>query len=595
MEEDQKSFQELKTKWAQREGEQGPPPIPPKPTGFSVSSSNSSTATIPIVDIQHNNEEPLSCKSSLSPPKYDPFSESSEDDEDEEAQDDVDAEGLIQQVQKAHLQYTKLEESRSPKVQAQIIQDKNTRRPPPPPPPSRKYHSSVRAGPNQVPMPPPQVPFLHPIKPDASPPLLPPRPPMPQLPPRPSQSTLARAHTIASQPDGERNHPLQRANTTTTPKRAMSRSELFMTRSVYPDFSQASRNPPCLFEHDHRLFSTSHKGSLGALLATRKMVITGTHSLKTWDIHTGMPLTTLVESGAMVHVSGNGNANEMGDKVRAVVFAPTRTPQNEGQLWVARQESGLSIVDVFSGKVIGKRPEAHQAPIAFLLRYRNAEIWSIDESGLLNVWDPNLSQPRPQIVTAHATACTLNGTQLWMSTGRTLAAHAIAPPLEKTKPPIRIPNDLGNITRLITIPFHSGMIFASHDDGKISVWDGETLERLQVITVSLYGICTMACVGEYYVWAGYNTGMIYVYDTRPENWSVVKVWKAHTGAVTQLIVDESELLWDENRGKLQVLSSDSNGFVGLWDGLLTEHWKGNSLHRNRTLTLDRYTTLTTCF
>ncbi|KAI8385673.1 Endonuclease/exonuclease/phosphatase [Blakeslea trispora] len=173
-----------------------------------------------------------------------------------------------------------------------------------------------------------------------------------------------------------------------------------------------------------------------------------------------------------------------------------------------------------------------------------------------------------------------------MSSGRTLATHTI--PVAgsqhgtndtKSQTPLRIPNDLGNITKLITIPYHPSRIFASHDDGKISVWDTKTQERIQVITVSMYGICTMASVGEYHVWAGYNTGMIYVYDTRPENWAVLKMWKAHTGAVTQLAVDESSLILDEIKGRLQVVSSDSNGFVGIWDGLLTEHWKDAQLQK----------------
>lgn len=626
MEQEQKSFQELKSKWAQIEGEHLPPPIPPKPTLFSINSNNSSnnshsdtTIAIPITEQQEHKKDTSyiaessdHMKSSISPPKYDPFSESSEeyDDDDEEVVDhEVEEEdglddGLIQQVQKTHLQYTKLEESRSPSVHAQVIQDKNSKKPPPPPPPSRKYHSSVRTvSPNQSSLP-PQVPFQPSVnmipanKSDIAPPLLPPRPAIPQLPPRPSQSTLARAHTIASQqhhqqqplftaePEQEvttdpRNIGLKRANTAiTTTKRAMSRSELFMTTSVYPDFSQASRNPPFFIDQETKIFSTSHKGSLPALVATRKIIITGTHLLRTWDLHTGIPLTTMADTD--VSISGNENT----DKVRAIVFAPCRSPADEGQyVWVARQDSGLSVMDVFAGKVLSRRHDVHQAPISFMLRYRNSEIWSIDESGILNVWNLTASDHHPEnplltamphryIVTSHAIACTIYGTKLWMSTGRTLASHVISTSSGETPPPIRIPNDLGNITKLITIPYHPGRIFASHDDGKISVWDTETVERVQVITVSLYGICTMACVGEYHVWAGYNTGMIYVYDTRPEKWAVVKVWKAHNGAVTQLVVDESDILWDETKGRLQVLSSDSNGYIGVWDGLLTEHWKG---------------------
>jgi WD40 repeat protein len=136
---------------------------------------------------------------------------------------------------------------------------------------------------------------------------------------------------------------------------------------------------------------------------------------------------------------------------------------------------------------------------------------------------------------------------------------------------VRIPNDLGNITQLVTIPFHPGQVFASHDDGRVSVWDSATLEKVQVNAVSLYGICAMATVGDYYLWTGYNTGMIYVYDTRPEKWLVVKTWRAHQGAVVSLLMNDSSFVLNEKT--LPVISGDSHGNVAIWDGLLVENWQ----------------------
>ncbi|KAK4514109.1 acetolactate synthase, regulatory subunit [Mucor velutinosus] len=591
-----------------------------------------------------------------------------------------DGDNLIEQVHKAHLKYTKLEETRfigAPGVRnhdlpsaaennqqrgrasspASSVKSSTVKKPPPPPPPSKKYHSSARgtiapttaapatAAPiiQHPPAPPPVVASI-PMRPkqdmpppsDAtiiSPPVLPPRPPpggtsplMPQLPPRPSQSTLARAHTIASgshspqlknmspsstysdppssfsdyDEEDSRSNGLKRANTVSTNKRAMSRSELLMTSSIYPDFSKATRNAPSIILE--KPFSTGHKASLSALAASRNLIITGSGLLRTWDAQTGSVISTIVmDANSSSSNASQNNGGESNDRIRAVAVAPCRIPVDEGRyIWVARQDTMLAVVDIRSGghKVLSKRNDVHMAPILFLLRYGNSEIWSIDDGGVLNVWDvvsadyhsqqnPLLTaMPRRYHVTSHAVAAVIYGSKLWMSSGRTLSAHAI--PIAgsqvgsndtKSQPPIRIPNDMGNITKLMTIPYHPYRIFASHDDGKISMWDANTMERLQVITVSMYGICTMASVGEYHVWAGYNTGMIYVYDTRPEKWVVLKMWKAHTGAVTQLVVDESSLLLDENRGRLQVVSSDSNGFVGVWDGLLTEHWKDDHLQK----------------
>ena len=657
------------------------------PGNFSTSSSTASLSTlekppraIPIVNKKTPAPPPPPPATILvaSPPqiyhRHDPFSHpvapeeediDDEDDDDESSDGDSDTEeedekerqayigknikegdnNLIEQVQKAHLQYTKLEESRyigAPGVRSHDspstadnktlplspLSSKSHKKPPPPPPPSKKYHRSA-AVPTQPAT--PNIPMtINPLPATAvdttvvtAPPILPPRPvgsPMiPQLPPRPSQSTLARAHTIASHSnstsklaqigspssiytdnsslagsdyeDDNRISSLKRANTVSV-KRALSRNDMLMTSCFYPDFSKATRNPPRI-NMDQKPFSTGHKGSVQALAASKNLILSGSHVLRTWDINTGTVMSTITMD---TNTSNNGQNNNEGsnDRIRAVIFAPSRIPVNEGRYaWVARHDTMLAVVDVRAGgtKVLSRRNDVHSAPILFLLRYGNSEIWSIDDSGVLNVWDvvsadyqqqnPLLTaMPRRYHVTSHAIAATIYRSKLWMSSGRTLVAHPI--PVagsqlnnnEKSQTSVRIPNDMGNITKLLTIPYHPYRIFASHDDGKISIWDTEKMERVQVITVSMYGICTMACVGEYHVWAGYNTGMIYVYDTRPEKWAVLKMWKAHTGAVTQLVVDESSLILDEIKGKLQVVSSDSNGFIGVWDGLLTDHWKG---------------------
>ncbi|KAG2236374.1 hypothetical protein INT48_008356 [Thamnidium elegans] len=701
-EQDEKnSFQALKNKWAQQASVTkqstviSPPPIPPKPTSVllkkeeletkeeaakrvssltqqfegqkleTMAPGNFSSNPLPVA-INLNKKAPPPPPSSIvapststpSVPQFlyedtDPFtipdSESSDGDSDMDDDDENDVylrvgsvkEGdnnLIEQVQKAHLQYTKLEESRfigAPGVRNHDA-EKNVsspKKPPPPPPPSKKYHRSTN---NSIPMTKPESkPDFHPQPATVvdttivSPPTLPPRPIMPQLPPRPSQSTLARAHTIASgshthshthmlsanyskphsmtspvsvytdssdfEEDGIRN--MKRANTVSS-KRAMSRSELLMTSSIYPDFSKATRNAPHVLL-DQKPFSTGHKGSIYSLAACKNLIMTGSNLLRTWDVDTGSIVNTVLMD-ANSNTNNQNSDSGSSDRIRAIVIAPCRIPFDEGRyIWVARQDTMLAVVDIRAGsyKVLSKRNDVHMAPITFLLRYGNSEVWSIDDSGILNVWDvvsadyqqqnPLLtSMPRRYHVTSHAVAATIYGSKLWMSSGRTLAAHAI--PVAgsqvgsndtKSRPPVRIPNDMGNITKLMTIPYHPYRIFASHDDGKISIWDTKTMERVQIITVSMYGICTMACVGEYHVWAGYNTGMIYVYDTRPEKWAILKMWKAHTGAVTQLVVDESSLLLDEIKGRLQVVSSDSNGYIGVWDGLLTEHWKEDHLHQ----------------
>ncbi|KAI8983905.1 Endonuclease/exonuclease/phosphatase [Pilobolus umbonatus] len=352
--------------------------------------------------------------------------------------------------------------------------------------------------------------------------------------------------------------------------------------NTFPDLSRATRSPPY---HKSRYIEivASHKGSLHAITSSRNLLITGGHSLKLWD-------PPSPHSRETVNLEGNNNQANDNEKVRAVIFAPGQTPADEGRyLWVAHQETSITIIDTRESrsKVLPTLHEIHTSPISFLLRYRNSEIWSIDDSGLLAVWD--LADPRfptyeTYQISHNSTVATIYDSKLWLFGNRNITAYSITEGKSridtKCLQSVRLQNELGYITQMISLPYHPHRIFASHDNGKISVWDSQTLEKLQVITVSLYGICTMVSVGDFYIWAGYNTGMIYVYDTRFEKWVVLKMWKAHAGAVNHLTIDESSLILDkpgstltESDEKLLVISSDSNGVLHIWDGFLRDYWK----------------------
>ncbi|KAI7869391.1 Endonuclease/exonuclease/phosphatase [Spinellus fusiger] len=288
--------------------------------------------------------------------------------------------------------------------------------------------------------------------------------------------------------------------------------------------------------------------------------------------------------GQCTYVVDPTATNDNNDKIRSLCFAPCRKPINEGHyLWAGMQDGTLMLLNTESRAVLRKRSGMHAASISFILRHKNTEIWTLDDNGLLNIWPALVVDyehqdvlditPQRYHVTSRAVAVLKVGHTLFMSTGRTIDVHRV--PVSLHSPHMRISNDLRNITQLAMIPYHPQRIFASHDDGKISVWDSETVERLHVITVSMYGISSMVSVGDYYLWTGYNTGMVYVYDTRPEKWVVVKMWKAHAGAVISLVVDDSGLIQDD--GILQVVSADANGSVAFWDGLLTENWQDQQL------------------
>lgn len=512
-----------------------------------------------------------------------------------------------------------------------------TKQRPPPPPPSKKYHSSARQQQQQqrgdqvdytttntgssLVMPIPvssQQQSTAGIVTTAPPPILPPRPSlahiasvdhMPQLPPRPSTTTLARSHTINHSHDhgAHSTTPYQDPSYTTDldeidltqhqqtgPSVNLKRSQTMgpmkrqagsssspsalLTKSICPDFSHATRDPPVLDSNnggERRLVGSQHRGANQPMAASGSKLATGTQQIKIWN-------TVTCRSTSGVDVVGPNDS----DRIRSFLFTPPADPKEEGRyLWSGMQNGSILAMDTTTNEMIGKVTSCHKHAVVFMLRRRNVDVWTLDESGLLAIWPVLMHQEHPfevqpvkHLVTAKATAALILGPdQLWVSSGRMihffrgLGKNSSAASSADDKS-VRIPNDLGNITQLVTIPFHSGQIFASHDDGKVSTWDAKTMEKGQVNAVSLYGICAMISVGDYYLWTGYNTGMIYVYDTRPEKWLVVKTWRAHHGAVVSLTVDESSFI--SNEKELKVISGDSHGNVAIWDGLMVDNWLG---------------------
>ncbi|KAI7859954.1 Endonuclease/exonuclease/phosphatase [Circinella umbellata] len=284
-------------------------------------------------------------------------------------------------------------------------------------------------------------------------------------------------------------------------------------------------------------------------------------------------------------IENNGQNNEGNDKqkVCALEFQPTLEPSEEGRyLWVGLKDGELYVIDAQTGKICARPNSSHTQPVTWILRYKNTEMWTIDEGGTLNVWEvlDGIRLIEERVVTARACAALIVGRDLWMATTRAYEVfHLGNLQQDQQGPRIRIPNELGDIVQLTVVPYHIGKIFIGHGDGKVSIWDAQTMERLEVITVSMYAISCMVAMGDHYLWMGFNTGMIYVYDTRPQRWLVVKLWKAHESGVSSFSVDKIGLALDVPT--VQVVSVDSHGYVAFWDGLLSEQWKDQQMEKFR--------------
>ncbi|KAI9315239.1 WD40-repeat-containing domain protein [Dichotomocladium elegans] len=542
--------------------------------------SDSPKAEDPFSNGEEEDEEITSSDSSSS---FSSSSSSSDDGEttsdESNSSDEAVDDSLVQQI---HMRYHGVIRTPPPPPpplpkSADDVQSNKT--PPPPPPPSKKYHSIARStASSMIDIPSSAVKMCSDNTISASPPSLPPRPTvrhsetvpmslhesnnsMPSLPPRPALNMPTRSHTInIGSPAISTLATSQLPRSQSMKKAYMSLSQIQQAKSIYPDFSTASRRKPYIY-HEKRI-PTGHRGTIRALAVSGSCVATGSHETRIWN----------TETSRCLYLIDAATPDDANDRVTSLEFAPTRDPCDEGKyLWIGHKDGQIMVADTSTGRLISRPQSTHQHAITWMLRYKNRELWTIDEGGTLNIWDTydvRLVDESP--VLGNVVAALLRDRDLWMANVRTIAVFPglNSEELKRT----RIPNDLGNITALATLALHPGVIFCAHDNGKVSVWDMSMLERIETVTVSMYGITSMVAVGDYYLWMGYNTGMIYVYDTRPERWRVIKQFKAHECAIVRLSVDSIGIALGDNT--VQVVSADSHGGIAFWNGLIPDYWHG---------------------
>ena len=393
----------------------------------------------------------------------------------------------------------------------------------------------------------------------------------PDFPPPPKRSATAESMEAPVQtrqgpsPSIETTAKLNHALRTTTPADERSESGVGVTISMdYPDASETSRKPPRtkhgVYEidtnYDTRLF-----GICGDCICT-----TG-YLTRAWDLASGNPIMNL-SHGEQV-------------KITALAFKPGTTADQEGQhMWLGTNYGDLMEVSIASQSVVASMSGAHsRREIVRIHRYQNS-MWSLDEGGNLNVWLPDsLGLPNMQqnpllrrVPKGHSFSLVVHN-RLWLATGKEIRVFQPAADAETefqlTLHP-RCQPSVGEITSGAVISSQLDRVYFGHTDGKVTVYSTNDLACLSVVNVSVYKINTLAGAGDF-LWAGYNTGMIYVYDTRTQPWTTKKDWHAHSNPVANIIVDRSSI-W--RSGVLQVASMGTDNALRLWDGMLEEDWLG---------------------
>ena len=338
-----------------------------------------------------------------------------------------------------------------------------------------------------------------------------------------------------------------------------------LSSAAYPDGSQSNRRAPWM-QNGTPIIDTTYD--------TRRFDVCGRYICatgyltKAWDLKTGKMILDL-------------SHGERDIKITAIAFKPGVGPEDEGaRVWLGSNYGDIQEVDLSSQSVIQTKPQAHdRREIVKIYRHQNS-MWSLDEGGKLLVWLPddqglpNLQNvPLSYKVSKGHSFSILVGDKLWLATGKEVRIYkpgvsadagffVIMQPLSQT--------NAGEITSGALISNQLQRVYFGHTDGKVSIYSTADYNCLAVVNVSVYKINTLAGAG-FYLWAGYNTGMIYVYDTRKQPWQVKKDWVAHSGPVLNILADRSSV-W--KLGYLQVASIGVDNSLKIWDGVLEDDWLG---------------------
>jgi hypothetical protein len=275
-----------------------------------------------------------------------------------------------------------------------------------------------------------------------------------------------------------------------------------------------------------------------------------------------------------------------GDTVKAtsVAFRPAKDVEDEGKrLWLGMNTGEMHEIDIPTQSVLVTKSNAHKgAPVVKIFRYAS-EMWSLDDDGVLHIWPPDdTGSP-----TLQQTPCTfrlprghtfslISGSQLWVAFTKDIRVYHRTGDnnyfQQMTQGPLSQLN-VGDVTSGAILSSQPDRIYFGHTDGKVTIYAKKNFDCLGIVNVSLYKISSLVGVGDY-LWAGYSTGMIYVYDTSSTPWKVKKDWKAHEKKPIAGILADRTSIWKLDR--LQVASLGTDNLLRIWDGMLENDWIGTS-------------------
>ncbi|KAI0834146.1 DNase I-like protein [Hypoxylon sp. FL0890] len=338
--------------------------------------------------------------------------------------------------------------------------------------------------------------------------------------------------------------------------------------SQFPDSTRINRRPPFIKQGVHEIYT---KYDTRIFDVCGQYVCTTGHLTRVWNLLDGELVMSF--------------AHDEGTKATAVAFKPTSDVQEEGtRLWIGNNIGEIIEADIASQSIIGNKVNAHgRYEIVKIYRHYN-EMWTLDEGGTLHVWGPdsdgapNLgSNPHQtyRLPKGH-TFSMIVGEELWHAAGKDIRIFTPTTggrnQLQVLMRPL-VTEGAGEVTSGTLLRAQPGKVFLGHSDGKVSIYSQKDLTCLSVLNVNSYKINSLVGVGNY-MWAGFNTGKICVYDVTESPWVIKKDWQAHNNPVIKIIADPASFY---KLDRCQVISLGADNMLKSWDGLLQDDFLENEM------------------
>ena len=335
--------------------------------------------------------------------------------------------------------------------------------------------------------------------------------------------------------------------------------------SEYPDTSSVNRMAPVSAQGVQKIYT--HYDTKIFDMSDRYICTTG-YLTKAWDIISG-------------EIIMNISHGEKEVRATAIAFKQGLVAEDEGvYIWLGTNYGDLLEVNISTQTVLYTKPAAHNRREIIKIFRCQKSMWTLDDDGKLYVWPPD-DQGLPnlrsiphfrKIPRKHSFSLIIQN-QLWLATGKDIRIFhpdcTDDADFQINSEPLNQPG-VGEITAGAIIPGKLQLVYFGHADGKVTAYSTVDFTCLGIFNVSAYKINSLAGAGTY-LWAGYSTGVISVYNTETQPWSTKKEWQAHDNPVISILTHINNH-W--KTGLLRVASIGTDNAVRIWDGLLEHDWLG---------------------